>query len=37
MFRWTEVGAEHLGIIQSLIASCRLQSIDPYTYLVDVL
>lgn len=37
MFCWTEVGAEHLGIIQSLITSCRLQSIDPYTYLVDVL
>lgn len=37
MFCWTEVGAEHLGIIQSLITSCRLQGIDPHTYLVDVL
>lgn len=37
MFCWTEVGAEHVGIIQSLITSCRLQNIDPYTYLVDVL
>jgi hypothetical protein len=37
MFCWTEVGAEHVGIIQSLITSCRLQGIDPYTYLVDVL
>ena len=37
MFAWTESGAEQLGIIYSLIASCRLQNIDPYTYLVDVL
>jgi transposase len=37
MFCWTEVGAHHVGIIQSLITSCRLQGIDPYTYLVDVL
>jgi transposase len=37
LFCWTEVGAEHVGIIQSLIATCRLQGIDPYTYLVDVL
>lgn len=25
------------GIMQSLIATCRLHDIDPYTYLVDVL
>jgi len=37
MFCWTEVGAKHVGIVQSLIATCRLQGIDPYTYLVDVL
>ena len=37
MFCWTEVGAEYVGIAQSLIATCRLQGIDPYTYLVDVL
>jgi transposase len=37
MFCWTEVGAECVGIFQSLIATCRLQGIDPYTYLVDVL
>jgi transposase len=36
-FCWTEVGAKHVGIVQSLIATCRLQGIDPYTYLVDVL
>jgi len=37
MFCWTEVGAQCVGIFQSLIATCRLQEIDPYTYLVDVL
>jgi len=37
LFCWTEVGARHTGIVQSLIATCRLQGIDPYTYLVDVL
>jgi len=37
MFCWTELGAEHLGIIQSLISTCKLHNINPYTYLVDVL
>jgi len=37
LFCWTEVGAKHVGIVQSLIATCRLQGVDPYTYLVDVL
>jgi transposase len=37
LFCWTEVGAKHAGIVQSLIATCRLQGIDPYTYLIDVL
>ena len=37
LFCWSEVGAEHVGIIQSIICSCKLQGIDPYTYLVDVL
>jgi len=37
MFCWTELGAEHLGIIQSLISTCKLHNITPYTYLVDVL
>lgn len=37
LFCWTEVGAQHAGIVQSLIATCRLHDIDPYTYLVDVL
>ena len=37
LFCWTEVGAEKVGIIQSLISTCVLHGIDPYTYLVDVL
>ncbi len=37
LFSWTELGAKHVGIIQSLIVTCRLHEIDPYTYLVDVL
>jgi len=37
LFCWTELGAKHVGIIQSLIVTCRLHDIDPYTYLVDVL
>jgi len=37
LFCWAEVGAKHAGIVQSLIATCRLQGIDPYTYLIDVL
>jgi len=37
LFCWTEVGAQHVGIIQSLLTTCRLQGVDPYTYLVDVL
>jgi transposase len=37
MFCWTEVGARYVGIVQSLIASCRLQGLDPFEYLVDVL
>jgi transposase len=37
LFCWTEVGAKHAGIVQSLIVTCRLHGIDPYAYLVDVL
>ncbi|MGH9653128.1 MAG: IS66 family transposase, partial [Bryobacteraceae bacterium] len=36
-FCWTELGAKHVGIVQSLIVTCRLHGIDPYTYFVDVL
>ena len=37
LFCWTELGAKHVGIVQSLLATCRLHGIDPYAYLVDVL
>ncbi len=37
MFSWTEVGAKQIGIIQSLLVTCKLHDINPYTYLVDVL
>ena len=37
LFAWTEIGAERIGIIQSLLVTCRLQGVDPYVYLVDVL
>lgn len=37
MFHWTEVGAQYGAIIQSLIGTCKLQGVDPYTYFVDVL
>jgi transposase len=37
MFCWTEIGAQYIGIFQSLLRTCRLQGVDPYTYLVDVL
>lgn len=37
MFHWTEVGAKYAAILYSLIATCRHQNVNPYTYLVDVL
>jgi transposase len=37
LFCWTELGAQYVGVFHSLIATCRLQGIDPYAYLVDVL
>jgi transposase len=37
LFCWTEIGAKHVGVVQSLLRTCRLQGIDAYTYLVDVL
>ncbi len=37
LFCWTEIGAQYVGVVQSLLATCRLQDVDPYTYLVDVL
>jgi len=37
LFTWTKLGAQHVGIVQSLIVTCRLHEINPYDYLVDVL
>ena len=37
LFCWTELGAKQVGIIQSLLVTCKLQGINPYTWLVDVL
>ena len=37
MFCWTEVGAKYAGVVQSLLATCKLHEIDPYVYFVDVL
>jgi transposase len=37
LFSWTELGAKHIGIMQSLLVTCRLHDINPYDYFVDVL
>jgi transposase len=37
LFCWTEIGAKYVGIIQSLLSTCKVQRVDPYVYLVDVL
>jgi transposase len=37
LFSWTELGAKHIGIMQSLLVTCRLHEINPYDYFVDVL
>ncbi len=34
---WIELGTKQVGIIESLIATCKLHGVDVYTYLVDVL
>ena len=31
------MGAKFVGVVQSLIVTCKIHAIDPYTYLVDVL
>ena len=36
LFTSSEVGAQRVGIIQSLLVTCRLHEVDVYTYLVDV-
>ena len=35
LFAWTELGAEHIGIIQNLLRTCKLQGIDPYIPRMD--
>lgn len=37
LFCWSELGAEHVGLIQSLISTCKLHDINPHVYLTDVL
>lgn len=37
LFCWSELGAAQLGILQSLMVTCRTHGINPYTYLVDVM
>lgn len=37
LFCWTEVGARYVAIFQSFIVSCKMQGIDPFVYLVDIL
>ena len=37
LFCLTEVGAKQVGIVQSLIVTCRLHGVDTYDYLVDAL
>jgi len=37
LLRWIKLGAKHVGIVQSLIVTCRLHQINPYDYLGDVL
>lgn len=37
LFCWTELGARHVGVIQSLLTTCRLHGVNPHTWLVDVL
>ena len=37
LFCWTELGAKHIGMIQSLVVTCRLHDIEHYVYLVDAL
>ena len=37
MFAWTEVGAAHTGIMNAMLATCRMQGVDPRVWLTDVL
>lgn len=37
LFCWSEIGAKYAAIAYTLIESCKMQKIDPWTYLVDLL
>ena len=37
LFAWTELGAGNVGIVNGLLATCRMQGIDPRIWLTDVL
>ncbi len=37
LFAWSELGAEHIGIANGLLATCRMQGVDPRIWLIDVL
>ena len=37
MFCWTEVGAEAVAIVQTLVSCCKLAGANPFDYFVDVL
>lgn len=37
LFCWTELGAAQVGVIQSLLSTCKLHDINPHVYLTDVM
>lgn len=37
MFCWTEVGAEAVAIIQTLLGCCKLHGVNPFNYFINVL
>nr|WP_229421500.1 transposase domain-containing protein [Telluria antibiotica] len=37
LFSWSELGEKHVGIVRSLLATCRVHDINPYDYFVDAL
>ena len=37
LFAWTEMGAEHAGIMNAMLATCWMQGVDARVWLTDVL
>ena len=35
-FCWTEIGADYVGVIQSLLRTCLLHDVNPWHYFTDV-